>query len=242
MKDKLFKSPMERAQDFDFGPNTAKVFDDMLGRSVPFYEEVQYMIVELVEKFSSKRPVIYDLGCSTGTTMAMIAEKLRDKKPLLIGIDYSEAMLEKTKEKLEKLNHMSKVKLIKDDLNEEMTFEKADTFIMNLTLQFVRPIFRDRLVENIYKSLKQAGCFIFIEKVLDEDSMLNRVFVELYYNFKKRKGYSELEIAQKREALENVLVPYRVNENIELLKRNGFNTVDIFFRWYNFAGFIGIKR
>jgi len=242
MKDALFKSPMERKNDFDFGPKTAKVFDDMLSRSVPFYEEIQFMIVELVEKFSSKKPVIYDLGCSTGTTMVMIAEKLKDKKPLLVGLDYSEAMLEKTKQKLEKLNHMSEFKLIKGDLNEEMKFNKADTFIMNLTMQFVRPIFRDRLIENIYKNLKQAGCFIMVEKVLDEDSMLNRVFIDLYYNFKKRKGYSELEIAQKRETLENVLVPYRVNENIELLKRNGFNTVDIFFRWYNFAGFIAIKR
>jgi tRNA (cmo5U34)-methyltransferase len=85
------------------------------------------------------------------------------------------------------------------------------------------------------------GCLILVEKVLGNDSLFNRTFIRLYYEMKKRNGYSETDIAHKREALENVLIPYRVDENFELLGRNGFNQVDMFFKWYNFCGIIGVK-
>ena len=89
--------------------------------------------------------------------------------------------------------------------------------------------------------LQENGCLILVEKVLGESSTCNRLFIEHYYEFKKRNGYSELEIAQKREALENVLIPYRLEENKELLRGQGFSQVDVFFKWYNFCGILAIK-
>jgi len=80
------------------------------------------------------------------------------------------------------------------------------------------------------------------EKTLTNNSDVNRYFIDFYYDFKRRNGYSEQQIARKREALENVLIPYRVDENFELLRRCGFETVETFFQWYNFAGFMAVKK
>jgi tRNA (cmo5U34)-methyltransferase len=242
LKDTLFASPMERSTDFNFGEQTAQVFEDMLSRSVPFYDEVQCMIVEIIASLAGEEPLIYDLGCSTGTTLLMLATRLKNKNPQLVGVDSSMAMLERAQRKFEQSERAKMATWKQHDLNERLITEPADVFIMNLTLQFVRPLYREQLVANLYDSLKPGGCFILVEKVTADNSLLNRTYIEMYYDFKRRKGYSELEIAKKREALENVLIPYRVTENVELLKRCGFINPDIFFRWYNFAGFIGIKQ
>jgi tRNA (cmo5U34)-methyltransferase len=110
-----------------------------------------------------------------------------------------------------------------------------------LTLMFVRPLNRERLVRDIYAGLNPNGCLLLVEKVLGEGSLFNRLFIERYYAFKRRMGYSELEISQKREALENVLIPYRLQENRDMLMRAGFSQVEVFFRWYNFAGIVAVK-
>jgi len=105
----------------------------------------------------------------------------------------------------------------------------------------VRPLRRERLVRTIQEGLTDSGCLILVEKVLGENSTFNRLFINHYYEMKRRNGYSELEISQKREALENVLIPYRLEENRELLRRCGFNNVDVFFKWYNFCAIIATK-
>jgi tRNA (cmo5U34)-methyltransferase len=110
------------------------------------------------------------------------------------------------------------------------------------TLQFIRPLGRDRLIRRIFDSLGDGGALICCEKILTNDSDMNRFFVDFYYDFKRRNGYSEDEILRKREALENVLVPYRADENIELFRHNGFQIVETFFQWYNFCGFLCVKR
>jgi len=112
---------------------------------------------------------------------------------------------------------------------------------MVLTLQFVRPLYRDKLAQAILGGLNENGCLILVEKVLGEDSVFNRLFIKYYYDMKKSRGYTDLEIAQKREALENVLVPYKLLENREMLLRAGFRYCDVFFKWYNFTGMIAVK-
>lgn len=242
MKDSNFAAPMKKAVDFDFGEQTTQVFDDMLVRSVPFYDEVQRMITEIVANLVEEKPVIYDLGCSTGTTLLMLATRLKNKNPRLVGLDLSVPMLNHARKKAEQTDFADVITWQQHDLNDPLTSDPADAFIMNLSLQFIRPLNRERLVSSLYQNLKPGGCLILVEKIMPEDSLLNRTYIELYYAFKRGKGYSDLEIAQKREALENILVPYRVNENLELLNRCGFKSPDTFFRWLNFAGFIGIKR
>ena len=114
------------------------------------------------------------------------------------------------------------------DLNARAKSTNASVVVLNLTLQFIRPLFRDRLLRAIHDGLNENGCLILVEKVLGNDSLFNRLFIKFYYDMKRRNDYSDLEIAQKREALENVLIPYRLDENFELLKRNGFGSVDVF--------------
>jgi len=239
--DKLFKTNKNMSGQFQFDKKTANVFDDMLHRSVPFYAETQKMIVELAKTFVQNKSNVYDLGCSTGNTLSGLAKSIKSKNIKFIGMDYSDAMLKKARAGLKKNKLLKRCSLVKSDLNKSFEIKNASVIIMNLTLQFVRPVYRDTVISKIHKGLKKDGCFILIEKILSPSPVLNKAFIKLYYDYKKRMGYSKLEISKKREALENVLVPYRYNENIELLKRNGFKTIDEFFRWYNFSGIIAIK-
>ena len=238
--DKIFSKKRE-ISDFKFDKEVASVFDDMLDRSVPFYSEMQRMAIEITEKFAIEGSNIYDLGCSTGATMMNILNKNNLEKVKVIGLDSSNNMIELAKKKLKENYKGNNYEFVLADLNKPVDIEKASVVIMILTLQFVRPLQREILIKNIYNNLLNNGCLIIIEKVLSTDSLLNRLFIDWYYKFKKSKGYSELEIAQKREALENVLIPLRIDEDVELL-RNGFSIIDTFFKWYNFAGLIGVKQ
>jgi tRNA (cmo5U34)-methyltransferase len=239
-KDRLFQKKTSRVADFNFGKNTASVFDDMLSRSVPFYAETQRMIKEMAIEFAQPNTNIYDLGCSTCETFLYLKNSL-PANVTFIGVDSSPEMLQKAKQKMHKANVKQKTELFCQDLNKEILVANASVVIMNLTLQFIRPLYRERVIKTIAKGLRPGGCLILIEKVLSHNSTINRLFIKFYYDFKKRNNYSQLEIAQKREALENVLIPYHFDENRELLLRNGFKGCDMFFRWYNFCGIVALK-
>jgi tRNA (cmo5U34)-methyltransferase len=238
--DALFRNNLDTSSDFSFGEPVASVFDDMLDRSVPFYEEIQRMICEMAEDFAVEGTNVYDLGCSTGTTLASLSERLRDKVTL-IGVDNSEAMLDKCRQKLQLNGHRNGIELLCADLNQGIRIENASAVCMVLTLQFIRPLYRDKLIESIHRGLNENGCLILVEKVIGEDSLFNRQFIKYYYEMKRRRGYSNLEISQKREALENVLIPYKLLENREMLLRSGFRYCDVFFKWYNFCGMVTVK-
>jgi tRNA (cmo5U34)-methyltransferase len=239
-RDEIFNEKMGLVSDFFFGEKVTSVFDDMLNRSVPFYIEIQRMIIEMVKDFAVAGSSIYDLGCSTGTTLVNIALHLK-KDVKLIGIDNSDEMLKRCKEKLNEHGVTKDLELQKTDLNKGPSISNASVVLMILTLQFVRPLYRDVLVKSIYRGMNRDGCLILVEKVLGESPLLNRLFIKYYYAMKRRRGYSNLEITQKREALENVLIPYKLLENREMLKKAGFREIDVFFKWYNFCGIVAIK-
>jgi tRNA (cmo5U34)-methyltransferase len=240
-RDENFKKPKALIEDFNFGAETARVFDDMLDRSVPFYGEIQRMIGELAADFATPGSQVYDLGCSTGTTLMELDRTIPAADVRLIGIDSSEEMLEVARRKFETAPMLHPTELICRNLEHNLELSRASVVVMNLTLQFVRPLYRDRLIQTIAQGTQKRGCLLLVEKVLGQNSTLNRLFIKHYYEFKKRNGYSDMEIAQKREALENVLIPYHHEENRELLQRNGFRACDVFFRWYNFCGMIAVK-
>jgi tRNA (cmo5U34)-methyltransferase len=239
MKDEIYKETTEVA-DFSFGAKVASVFDDMLDRSVPFYSEMQRMITEMARDFVTDGTNIYDLGCSTGNSLLNLATVVGPNVKF-IGLDYSAEMLKRCQEKLSEHQFRHEHELICADLNQGVNIQNASMVLMVLTLQFVRPLYRDNLVKTILQGLNENGCLILVEKVLGEDSIFNRHFIKYYYDMKKRQGYSQMEIAQKREALENVLVPYKLLENREMLLRAGFRYCDVFFKWYNFCGIIAVK-
>jgi len=241
-RDRLFSEKREIVTDFNFGKSTAAVFDDMLARSVPFYDETQRMMGELAADFAVPGSRIYDLGCSTGTTFLTLDQHLPvDRTYHFVGVDNSEPMLVKAQERLRAAGFQRPVEFVVGDLNRGVEISDASVVILNLTLQFVRPLKRSEVIANIYRGLRPGGVLFLVEKVLGEHSVFNRLFIKHYYEFKQRNGYSELEIAQKREALENVLIPYHFTEDFDLLRREGFNEMDVFFKWYNFCGMIAVK-
>lgn len=239
-KDEVFKETCNKAVDFKFTNKVAGVFDDMVTRSVPFYEEMQRMIGELTVDHYQDNSFVYDLGCSTGTTMICMNESVPPHVPF-VGIDDSQPMLDKCREKLDELGIKREIKLEVADLNENISLNNASVVILCLTLQFIRPLNRERLLKQIFDGLLPGGALIVIEKILAEDSAFNRDFIKYYYDMKRRNSYSEIEISQKREALENVLIPYKLSENIALLRNAGFAHCEVFFKWYNFSGFIAKK-
>lgn len=240
LKDEVFRDKM-RAGDFKFSEQVARVFDDMVTRSVPFYIEVQRMIAELTASHAKKGTFVYDLGCSTGTTMISIGSML-EPGIKIVGVDNSAEMLEKCSNKLEEIDFEPPYELQCADLSENLTINNASVVVLCLTLQFVRPIYREQLIRKIYEGLTSGGVLILVEKILTENSNLNRDFIDYYYDYKRRNHYSELEISQKREALENVLIPYKLSENVTMLKNSGFATTETFFKWYNFTGLIAFKK
>ncbi|MFA7352983.1 MAG: carboxy-S-adenosyl-L-methionine synthase CmoA [Sulfurimonadaceae bacterium] len=235
MNDKIFTKPIKKQ--FEFDEEVAAVFDDMLQRSVPFYKESQKITEFFAFKQLENGGIAYDLGCSTATLLINISRKLSNIATL-IGLDNSEAMLEQARKKCEAFK--ADIELANADIL-EYEYKEADLFISNYTLQFIRPLIREELVKKISASLKKDGMFIFSEKVISHHPKLNKDLIECYYDFKKEQGYSEYEIMQKREALENVLVPYSEDENIKMAKNCGFSHCEVVFRWANFATFIAIK-
>ncbi len=239
--DNVFKEEIKKPSDFKFGATVAQAFDDMVERSVPYYNEIQRMIIELAAEHAIPGTNVVDLGCSTGTTMIglnpYVSSDIR-----FVGIDDSAEMLKKCDLKLKQENFEREYELINADLHGEVNIENASVVILCLTLQFVRPIYRERLLKKIFDGLVPGGVLIISEKILAEDSMFNRNFIKYYYDYKRRNQYSEMEISQKREALENVLIPYKLSENLKMLMEAGFQHTELFFKWYNFSGFIAVKN
>ena len=235
MNDKVFTKPIKKQ--FEFDEEVAAVFDDMLERSVPFYKESQKVTQFFALKNLNEGGLLYDLGCSTASLLLNIHRSL-DVNATLVGLDNSEAMLAQAKRKCEAYN--AKIDVLNADIL-EYKYQEAEVFISNYTLQFIRPLVREELVKKIASALKKDGVFIFSEKVISHHSKLNKDLIECYYEFKKEQGYSEYEIMQKREALENVLVPYSEEENIKMAQNCGFSHCEVVFRWANFATFIAIK-
>lgn len=238
--DHVFAQRLDHVNDFVFDATVAGVFDDMVSRSVPMYPEIQRMLAELGAAFVTPDSNVYDLGCSTGTTLALLQRALTCPAHL-VGIDNSTEMLDQCRAKLVELGLASAIDLQHGDLDAGVEIRDASVVFLVLTLMFVRPLNRERVIRQIHAGMRRDGCLLLVEKVLGNGSLLNRLFIERYYAYKRRMGYSELEISQKREALENVLIPYRIQENVDILRGAGFRHVDVFFKWYNFAGIVAVK-
>ena len=238
--DQIFKTKIEKSSDFKFDETVVDVFDDMVVRSVPFYLEFQRMITEIAHDYARPDTVLYDLGCATGTTLLSLNIAL-DQSIKFVGVDDSPEMLECCRKNLEEKGMTRQFELVSADLNKRININNASVVVLCLTLQFVRPLNRHKLLNSIYEQLNPHGCIIIIEKVLGESAEFNRKFIKYYYDLKRRNNYDDMEISQKREALENVLIPYKLSENMQLLLEAGFHSPEIFFKWHNFAGFVALK-
>jgi tRNA (cmo5U34)-methyltransferase len=228
------------SKNFVFDDRVAQVFDDMLDRSVPHYEEVIRSIARILACHLQKGEQVVDLGCATGTTLLKLSKLLEEKEFKYLGIDNSPAMLDKARLKAELFSRKEHLNFTCDDITK---IEHPDTaaFILNYTLQFIRPLHREPFLHKIYNNLRPGGICILSEKTISHHPALNRRYIDIYHQFKKERGYSELEIAKKREALENVLIPCSFEENRSMLHAAGFVEVEPFFQWFNFVSFLAVK-
>jgi tRNA (cmo5U34)-methyltransferase len=242
-KDQVFSDSKARGSDFEFNKEVADVFDDMLARSVPYYHEQQALIQQIARRFHVPGTRVYDLGCSTGAPLISLA-KVLGPDVHLVGYDYSEPMLDKARHNVGAAGLTNQIDLRRADFNEDLSntdLSNASVVTVCWTLQFVRPLWRDSFIKWIHRGMVNGGTLICMEKILTKSSDMNRYFIDFYYEYKSRHGYTPEEIMRKREALENVLIPYRTDENFELFQRNGFTTVETCFQWFNFAGYLCVK-
>ncbi len=235
MIDKVFEKPLKKQ--FEFDEDVASVFDDMLSRSIPFYKQMQDLSINFACNFLEEDDIVYDLGCSTASTLIELSKNSKCNLNL-IGIDNSQAMLDRAYKKTKAFG--VDIQFQNADLL-DIDYKDAKLILSNYTLQFIRPLQREKLVKKIYNNLKENGIFIFSEKLISSNKVLNKQYIDEYYAFKKAQGYSEFEISQKREALENVLIPYTQEENKKMILDAGFKECEILFKWLNFATFLAIK-
>ena len=234
MRDELFKRGAKKQ--FEFDREVASVFDDMIERSVPFYRENLELCAELLSCLACAGARVCDLGCASANFLLALFQKRPDL--VLSGVDSAAAMLEFAKNKA--AAYGARIEFFEKSLD-ALDFFQNDIFIATYTLQFIRPPKRQALVDKIYQNLSEGGVFLMSEKILYEGSKMAKNINDIHEKYKQKQGYSLLEIAAKREALENVLVPYSEGENLALLKHAGFERVEILFKWANFETFIAFK-
>lgn len=235
-KDNIYEKKIDNISPFAFNQSTVDVFDDMAKRSIPGYVQMQETVAAFAEKFYIPGTNIYDVGCSTGNTILSIAEKV-EAFDSLKAFDNSSAMVEQAKEKC---SHIANVDFFVSAA-EDVVYENASFVSMIYVLQFIDPAKRKSIVQSIYDSLQDGGVFILAEKLFDKNPDVQSMTDKLYYDYKAKRGYSQLEIKQKEKALKGVLVPYTMEDYQDLLASVGFKTVSIFLKYFNFTGFVALK-
>jgi len=224
--------------DFSFGGNTPKNFDSHVRKSVPLYDVGQNLICKLSSFFLSNNSVVYDLGCSTGTLLNLVDRYNSFNTMKLYGIDAEKNMLKIAKKKLKKSKN--KIFLKQTDLT-KIKFVKSDLFISYYTIQFLKPKYRQILINKIFKSLNWGGAFIFFEKVRAPDARFQDIMNQIYSEYKSDIGYNQDEIYNKSLSLRNKLEPFSSNANKDFLKRAGFKDIMTIQKYSSFEGFLAIK-
>ena len=237
MRDNLFNANIDIA-DFRFDKEVVEVFDDMVRRSVPGYDSMIQMIGLIARMYGQDNTNYYDLGSSTGAISLAIALNNKHQKNTFFAVDNSEEMVSKCQQNLE--SKIDNLKAICADIN-QIHIENASIVVLNLTLQFIDVKDRSNLIKKIYEGLNPGGVLIISEKIHFEDKETQDQITNLHIDFKKENGYSELEIANKRQAIENVLITDTKAIHIERLKDSGFKDTSCFFQCLNFVSFLSVK-
>lgn len=238
--DNLFSEPISQIKDFVFDQGVVSVFPDMIQRSVPGYATIIHMIGQLAESYAQPESLCYDLGCSLGAATLAMRHGIHTPKTKIVAIDNSEAMVARCRELIAVDKGTVPVEVCCADLL-EVAYRPSSLNVMNFTLQFISIDQRLSLLQRIADATLAGGLLILSEKVVFDYPPHQKLMEQLHHNFKQANGYSELEIAQKRIALENILLPESVQTHKERLLEAGFKSVDLWFQCFNFASFIALK-
>ncbi len=238
-KDSLYANPIGEISAFKFDETVVDVFPDMIQRSVPGYSTIISAIGLLADRFCRENSVCYDLGCSLGAATLAMSRQITAKNCRIVAVDNSEAMIERFRQNLQ-INSGVTVETLCGDIR-AVDIKCASVVVLNFTLQFIPLADRNRLLASIYKGLLPGGILILSEKLAFDDPRQQDLQIDLHHLFKKAQGYSELEISQKRTALEHVLVPETFSMHQQRLAATGFSSVEVWFQYFNFASMIALK-
>ena len=237
--DRIYALPLDRVGDFTFDDDVADVFPDMIARSVPGYASVLSMTAELAQRYATPGSNVYDLGCSLGSSTILMRSKIPVDIPIL-AVDSSVAMVSRLRRLVNAKPELCHIRVIESDIR-DVAISNASFVVLNYTLQFIDPTERDDLVQEIFHGMVSGGALVLSEKIRFDDPHTQRVMVDLHHNFKRAHGYSELEIAQKRTALEKTLIPESIEGHCDRLRSAGFATVCPWFQCFNFASILAVK-
>lgn len=239
-RDKVFATPREQIEKFKFDDRVASVFGDMINRSVPGYGMMLDMIGVITRETVKPNTNCYDLGCSLGAATLSMRHNLPDDSCQLIGIDNSEAMVSRCQSIIDQDDASAPVEIRCEDIL-SCDIENASLVVMNLTLQFIDPAQREPLLERIYQGLNPGGILVLSEKTNLPNEHEQNTLTDYYYAFKRQQGYSDLEIAQKREALDDVMIPDTLGTHRTRLHQAGFSHVTPWFQCFNFMSLLAHK-
>jgi tRNA (cmo5U34)-methyltransferase len=239
-QDALYSAPREAITDFVFDQSVVQVFEDMIGRSVPAYNTLIAMLPVLVRQHVQPDSRCYDLGCSLGAATLAMRHSINKSGVSIIAVDNSAAMVEKCAEYLQQDSGNIPVEIRCEDIN-NIAIAQTSMVVMNFTLQFIEIEKRLALIEKIYCGLNKNGALLLSEKIQLEDGAEQDWMSGLHHQFKKANGYSELEISQKRSALEDVLIPETINQHKRRLQQAGFGKAIVWFQCFNFISILAIK-
>lgn len=233
--DNLFAKPLAQVPAFAFDEAVTSVFPDMIRRSVPGYGNILQLLGVFAQQYAQPHSKVYDLGCSLGAATLALRHKIPDTCQI-IAVDNAEAMVKGCQENMAADLSPVPVEVLLDDV-QNVPIENASMVVLNFTLQFLPPPNRVNLLKQIFNGLRPNGLLILSEKVL----LTSDIQPNLHLHFKSANGYSNLEIHQKRTAIENVLIPDTIETHLNRLQNIGFTQTELWFRCLNFASFMAIK-
>ncbi|MBY5991714.1 carboxy-S-adenosyl-L-methionine synthase CmoA [Ferrimonas balearica] len=239
-QDRLFSKPLAQVADFRFDEKVASVFPDMISRSIPGYGQILHTLGELAQRFARPDTRIYDLGCSLGAATSAMRRALGERSLEIVAVDNSEAMVKRAQEHLEAYRSPIPVELVCADIR-DIEIANASMVVLNFTLQFLAPEDRDALIRNVCAGLNPGGVLVVSEKLVFDQPSIHALLDELHLDFKRANGYSELEISQKRNALENVMRPDTLAQHQARFSEAGFHASGLWFQCFNFASMVAIK-
>jgi len=239
--DLIYSTAQKQVKNFAFDAQVVEVFPDMIARSVPGYNTIIDTIGRLSQQFVQENSKIYDLGCSLGAATLAMRKGITVEGCQIIGVDNSSDMVKRCKLHVEAFKGNTPVEIIEGNI-QDIAIENASMVVLNFTLQFIDKSERQALLTKIYQGLKPGGLLVLSEKVSHGDDVIDELLIDLHHQFKRDNGYSELEVAQKRSALEKVMLTDSVELHKQRLEQAGFSHSSAWFQCFNFISFIAIKK
>jgi tRNA (cmo5U34)-methyltransferase len=239
-QDTIYAHATDQIADFQFDQQVAGVFNDMIRRSVPGYAQIINTIGDFANRFVTPQSNIYDLGSSLGAATLSIRRQIEGRECQIYAVDNSQSMIERCSENLAAYVSDIQVNLLCADIR-DVEINNASMVVLNFTLQFLPIHDRDALIKRIYDGMLAGGVLVISEKLFFEDNHIQQLLDEQHLDFKRANGYSELEISQKRSALENVMRPDSLNVHQQRFTENGFSHFSVWFQCFNFASMVAIK-